>query len=179
MDLCPKGVENHNKQGRSGKNCCTRHFKSEGNVCSTERRADILSGLPLCGWMNGARMKWNPSQIKLGKTRIHRITGKPVDYAPVVYRLAWMKKHEPGLFHKIRKICDVHTYLAWRLTGHFRTSWASADPLGLFDMRRRKWSPQIMRALELEENQLPEVYCPGSAIGKITKRASEAHGIVP
>jgi xylulokinase len=115
----------------------------------------------------------------IGKERIHRITGKPVDYAPVVYRLAWMKKHEPGLFRKIHKICDVHTYLAWRLTGHFRTSWASADPVGLFDMRRRKWSPQIIRALGLEENQLPEVYCPGSAIGKVTKRASELTGLSP
>jgi sugar (pentulose or hexulose) kinase len=115
----------------------------------------------------------------IGKERIHRITGKPVDYAPVVYRLAWMKKHEPGLFHKIHRICDVHTYLAWRLTGYFRTSWASADPLGLFDMSRRKWSPQIMRALQLGESQLPEVYCPGSPIGGITKWASDLTGLSP
>lgn len=113
----------------------------------------------------------------IGKERIHRITGKPVDYAPVAYRLAWMKKHEPGLFQKIHKVCDVHTYLAWKLTGHFRTSWASADPLGLFDMRRRKWSHQIIRALGLGESQLPEAYCPGSAIGKITQRASELTGL--
>jgi xylulokinase len=45
----------------------------------------------------------------IGKERIHRITGKPVDYAPVVYRLAWMKKHEPDLFRKIHKICDAQT----------------------------------------------------------------------
>jgi sugar (pentulose or hexulose) kinase len=115
----------------------------------------------------------------IGKEGIHRITGKPVDYAPVVYRLAWMKMHEPSLFQNIHKICDVHTYLAWRLTGHFSTSWASADPLGLFDMRRRKWSPPIIRALGLGENQLPEIYRPGSAIGKVTKRASELTGLPP
>jgi xylulokinase len=96
-----------------------------------------------------------------------------------VYRLAWMKKHEPDLFKKIHKICDVQTYLVWRLTDYFRTSWASADPLGLFDIRRKKWSPQIMRALELDENQLPEVFCPGSAMGKITKRAAKLTGLPP
>jgi sugar (pentulose or hexulose) kinase len=116
---------------------------------------------------------------KIGKEKIHRITGKPVDYAPVVYRLAWMKKHEPDLFKKICKICDVHSYLAWKLTGHFRTSWASADPLGLFDLKRRKWSPQILRALELKESRLPEAYCPGLAIGSITKSASELTGLCP
>jgi xylulokinase len=116
---------------------------------------------------------------KIGKDKIHHITGKPVDYAPVVYRLAWMRKHEPDLFKEIHKICDVHTYLAWRLSGEFRTSWASADPLGLFDIRRKKWSPQIMRALGLEENQLPETYCPGSSLGKITKSASKLTGLSP
>jgi sugar (pentulose or hexulose) kinase len=115
----------------------------------------------------------------IGKERIHRITGKPVDYAPGVYRLAWMKKHEPDLFRKIHKICDAQTYLVWRLTNHFRTSWASADPLGLFDIRRKKWSPQIMRAMELDENQLPEVFRPGSIIGKITKRAAKLTGLPP
>jgi sugar (pentulose or hexulose) kinase len=116
---------------------------------------------------------------KFGKEKIHRITGKPVDYAPAVYRLAWMKKHEPDLFKKTRKFCDVHAYLAWRLTGHFRTSWASADPLGLFDIRRRKWSPPIMRALELGENQLPEACCSGSVIGIITQWASDRTGLSP
>ena len=116
---------------------------------------------------------------EIGGEKIHRITGKPVDYAPVVYRLSWMKKHEPDLFYKIHKICDVQTYLVWRLTGHFRTSWASADPLGLFDMRRRKWSPQIIRALKLSKNQLPEVYCPGSDIGRTTKLAAKLTGLLP
>jgi sugar (pentulose or hexulose) kinase len=73
-----------------------------------------------------------PFSQKIGQRQIHRITGKPADYAPVVYRLAWMKKHEPDLFWKIAMICDVHTYLVWKLTGSFKTSWASADPLGLF-----------------------------------------------
>jgi len=82
---------------------------------------------------------------KIGKEKIHRITGKPVDYAPVVYRLAWMKTHEPNLFKMINKICDVHTYLVWRLTDRFETSWASADPLGLFDM------PDIPKALPVGE----------------------------
>jgi xylulokinase len=115
----------------------------------------------------------------IGKARIHRITGKPIDYAPVAYRLAWMKKQEPDLYKRIHRICDVHTYLTWKLTGHFRTSWASADPLGLFDIRQRMWSPCILHALELEENQLPEVYGPGSHLGKTTKRAAELTGLIP
>jgi xylulokinase len=60
-----------------------------------------------------------------------------VDYAPVVYRLVWMKKYEQDLYKNISMICDLQTYLVWKLTGTFRTSTASADPLGLFDIKKK------------------------------------------
>ena len=118
-----------------------------------------------------------PFARRIGKNRIHRITGKPADYAPVVYRLAWMKKNEPRLFRKIGMICDVHTYLVWKLTGSFKTSWASADPLGLFDLENKRWSPMILKALELKEQQLPEAFCPGTILGRVSQAASKATGL--
>ncbi len=118
-----------------------------------------------------------PFSRVIGKRRIHQITGKPVDYAPVVYRLAWMKKHEPALFKRIGMICDVHTYLVWKLTNAFKTSWASADPLGIFDLKKKEWSPLILNALELTEDQLPETYGPGTILGNVSKAASTLTGL--
>jgi xylulokinase len=118
-----------------------------------------------------------PFSRKIGVREIHRITGKPADYAPVVYRLAWMKKHEPDLFRKISLVCDVHTWLIWKLTNSFKTSWASADPLGLFDLKNKRWSSVILDALELTEDQLPVAFCPGTVIGKVTPKASELTGL--
>ena len=114
---------------------------------------------------------------KIGRNRIHRITGKPADYAPVVYRLAWMKKHEPELFGRIGMICDVQTYIVWKLTNVFKTSWASADPLGLFDLKKKKWSQLILDALELQEDQLSEAYRPGTILGSVSKEASTVTGL--
>jgi xylulokinase len=118
-----------------------------------------------------------PFSRKIGQEKIHRITGKPADYAPVVYRLAWMKKHEPDLFGKIHMICDVHTWLVWKLTRSFKTSWASADPFGLFDLQNKRWSPVILDALKLTGARLPAAYCPGTAIGSVTQEASELTGL--
>ncbi len=114
---------------------------------------------------------------RIGKTRIHRITGKPADYAPVVYRLAWMKKKEPDLFNQIGMICDVQSYLLWKLTGLFNTSWASADPFGLFDLRSKRWSPVILEALRLNEHQFPETFCPGTVLGRVSEDASKKTGL--
>ena len=114
---------------------------------------------------------------RIGKERIHRITGKPADYAPVVYRLAWMKRHEPGRFRKIRMVCDVQSFIVRALTGSWATSWASADPLGLFDVERKRWSPVILQELGLSAGELPLVRPPGAVVGGITEASSKATGL--
>ena len=93
----------------------------------------------------------------IGEDRIHRITGKPKDYAPVAYRLDWMKENEKDLYKKVTKFCDVNTYLVKMLTGHYRTSWASADPMGIFDLESKTWSVEILRQLDITPGQLPRV----------------------
>jgi sugar (pentulose or hexulose) kinase len=116
---------------------------------------------------------------RVGSERIHRITGKPPDVAPVAYRIAWMLRHEEELFRRTTMFADVHAYLVWRLTGHFRTSWASADPLGLFDMERRTWSPEVLRALDLFPEQLPVAVRPGTVVGVVSESAANATSLRP
>jgi sugar (pentulose or hexulose) kinase len=113
----------------------------------------------------------------IGEDRIHRITGKPKDYAPVVYRLAWMKENEKDLYRKVAKFCDVHTYLVYRLTGQYKTSLASADPMGMLDLENKRWSKDIPGLLDLTLRQLPEAFSPGSLLGYVTKEAADATGL--
>jgi xylulokinase len=113
----------------------------------------------------------------VGADQIHRITGKPKDYAPVVYRLAWMKEKENHLYKRVSKFCDVHTYLVYKLTGQFRTSWASADPMGIFDLERKIWAEDILKHLDINTDQLPVLYSPGTIIGNITRSTAELTGL--
>jgi xylulokinase len=116
---------------------------------------------------------------RVGGGKIHRITGKPPDMAPVAYRIAWMLRHEKELFCRTTMFADVQGYLAFRLTGLFRTSWASADPLGLFDMERRNWSSEVLKALDLSPEQLPQAVRPGTVIGVVNKAAAEVTSLRP
>ena len=120
---------------------------------------------------------WLARQV--GSERIHQITGKPPDMAPVAYRIAWMLRHENELFRRTAMFADVHAYLAWRLTGSFRTSWASADPLGLFDMEQRNWSPEVLQALDVSPDQLPQAVRPGTVIGEVSESAARATSLSP
>jgi sugar (pentulose or hexulose) kinase len=133
---------------------------------------------PAIVWLDqrcGEEVAWLAERV--GRERIHQITGKPPDMAPVAYRIAWMLRHEPELFRRAKMFADVHTYLTWRLTGMFRTSWASADPLGLFDMEKKRWSPELMEVLGLAASQLPEAFPPGEVIGAVSTFAAIATGL--
>ena len=135
---------------------------------------------PAIVWLDqrcGQEVPWLTG--KVGSGRIHQITGKPPDMAPVAYRIAWMLRWEPELFRSTAMFADVHAYLVWRLTGAFRTSWASADPLGLFDMQKKAWSPEVLKALELCPEQLPELAAPGIIIGLVGEAAAAETGLVP
>jgi len=114
---------------------------------------------------------------KTGADNLHRITGKPPDTAPVAYRIAWMLRAEPQLFRRSAMFADVHGYLVWRLTGAFQTSWASADPLGLFDMEAKKWSPAVLQALDLRPDQLPRLAAPCTVLGTVSAEAAARTGL--
>jgi sugar (pentulose or hexulose) kinase len=116
---------------------------------------------------------------KLGAERIHRISGKPPDMAPVIYRIAWMLRCEPELFRRTAMFADVHAYLVWRLTGAYRTSWASADPMGMFDMERKAWSEEALAAIGVDAARLPELAPPGAALGVVGAEAAAATGLLP
>lgn len=112
-----------------------------------------------------------------GLDRVHRITGKPRDVTPAAYGLAWMRRHEPGLLDRTALIADVQACLVGRLTGRVRTSHASADPLALFDMAERRWSPDVLDALGLDPGRLPEAVPSGADLGAVTAEAAEATGL--
>ncbi|MBZ5583326.1 MAG: hypothetical protein LAQ30_14180 [Acidobacteriia bacterium] len=120
---------------------------------------------------------WLSGQVGAGK--LHRISGKPPDVAPVAYRMAWMLRSEPELFRSTAIFADVHSYLVWRLTGEFHTSWASADPLGLFDMEKKAWSAEVLHALELCPGRLPKLAPPCAIVGEVSAEAAAQTGLAP
>jgi len=116
---------------------------------------------------------------QVGRERIHRLTGKPVDQTPVVYRLAWLRRRWPEGLSAVDRILDVHGFLALRLTGNATASWTSADPFGLFDIEAKQWSEEILGVLALERRQFAPVAPPGAEIGRLTDRAAAETGLRP
>jgi len=117
-----------------------------------------------------------PFAQHFGAGALHRITGKPVDITPVVYRLHWMQRNEPETLAQ-SLIVDVHGCLSGRLTGECRASWTSADPFGIFDLAGKCWSEKILQALDLRAHNLPPAVRPGTVLGGVSRAAADASGL--
>ena len=106
----------------------------------------------------------------LGGEKIHKISGKPIDPTPVLYRLKWLSKNKPKVLEKTHRILDVQGYLVFRLTGTAKTSWTSADPFGTFDIHKKVWSSTLLDQIGVRTDQFPEALCPGKEIGRISEK---------
>ncbi|MGE0241027.1 MAG: FGGY-family carbohydrate kinase [Parvibaculaceae bacterium] len=115
----------------------------------------------------------------VGREEIHRISGKPVDLTPCLYRCAWFQAHMPEIWGKTAKTAEVHGVLVKKLTGEWVTSTASADPMGLIDMKAQDWSDTLLAAVGLTRAQLPKLVKPGERIGPVTRDAAAATGLPP
>lgn len=114
---------------------------------------------------------------RVGKQRIHDITGKPVAMTPSLYKILWLQEHEPEVLRRAYKFMDTHAFLVWHLSGQWKTSWSCADPMGLVDMRSWTWATGLMRELELDPAQYVELVAPGAVLGEISAAAAQVTGL--
>jgi xylulokinase len=118
------------------------------------------------------------SQVdRFGTHRIHELTGKPANPTPAFFKLLWMRENEPEILDNTSLVVDVHAYVTHRMTGAWRTSVASADPLGLLDISTRDYSDEILEIVGLKRSQLPKLVEPGDLIGQLTPLGAQALGL--
>ena len=129
---------------------------------------------PAIVWMD---TRAAPQVEAAGSEENHRLTGKPADTTPALYKLLWLRDREPETIARTRWVVDVHAFLVHRLTGSWRTTTACADPLGLIDLERHDWSDRLLAEIGLDRGRVPELVGPGEVIGELSPLAAEATGL--
>lgn len=135
---------------------------------------------PALTWMDSRGVEAVELAVaRLGAERLRELSGKPPCITPSLYKLLALFARKPELARERPRLLDVHGFLAWRLTGRFATSLASADPLGLVDMARRAWSPELAALAGLGPTDLPELVEPGAELGRLTPEHARSLGLEP
>lgn len=151
------------------------------HVCATIQRQSFAlldeSANPLRPgilWLDGRAAE---QARRLGSARIHELSGFQPDVTPSIYKIAWLKEHEPENLRRAAHVVTVHGYLAYRLTGRWVDSVAAADSLGLLDSAHRQFSPELLELAGLDEAQLPELVAPTTDLGPIGREVLDGWSI--
>jgi xylulokinase len=94
-------------------------------------------------------------------------------------KLLWLRENEPQVFARAWKFMLVQDFLIYRMTGRAVTDGSVACTSALYDIRNHVWWPEMLAAVGVEAERLPEIIQPGSQVGRLTAQAAEALGLSP
>jgi len=115
-------------------------------------------------------------EARVGPERLIELTGNRALTGFTAPKLLWLRRHEPDSYARISSILLPKDYVRLRLTGERAIDAADASGTLLFDVRRRRWSDEMLDALELPAAWLPPVR-ESTEIGGAGDQAAGALGV--
>ena len=95
---------------------------------------------------------------RIGLGRLIELTGNRALPGFTAPKLLWLRRHEPEVYARIEHVLLPKDYVRLRLTGERATDAADASGTLLFDVPRRRWSEEVLDALEIPAAWLPAAY---------------------
>ncbi len=95
---------------------------------------------------------------RIGLERLIQLTGNRALTGFTAPKLLWLRTHEPEAFARITHVLLPKDYVRFRRTGEHAIDVADASGTLLFDVANRRWSDEVLSALELPREWLPPAY---------------------
>lgn len=93
-------------------------------------------------------------------------------------KILWLKKHEPKNFARLATVLLPHDYLNFWLTGRKVMEYGDASGTALMDVRRRKWSEAVLRAIDDDlAGKLPPLIPSDQPAGTLQKETARQLGL--
>ena len=93
--------------------------------------------------------------------------------------LAWIKRHEPAIAARTKKLMLSKDYLRFRLTGTWETDYSDVIGALMADDRTHSWSPELCALIDWPMETLPRVVAPSSVVGGISQGAANMLSLQP
>jgi xylulokinase len=120
--------------------------------------------------------EWLAEQVG-GAKRLYELTGQPVDNMYALNRVLWFRTHMPEVEQRTWKWLCWHDFFVGKLGLPPTIDWSLAARTLGFDLRRRAWSPELLGAAGMGEDQLAHVAPAGTIIGQIPARIATELGL--
>jgi xylulokinase len=157
-----------------------------------------VSGLGLTGQMHGSvfldaagevirpALLWNDQRTgkqcqeiteRVGPQRIVEITGNPALTGFQAPKVLWLREEEPASYERIARVLLPKDYIRYRLTGGFATDASDAAGTLFLDLGSRRWSSEVLEALEVPSEWLPIVHEAPETTGVVSATVASELGL--
>ena len=127
-----------------------------GLVALDERDRPLRSAIL---WNDGrTQAQCREIEERLGLEGFVALTGNRALAGCTAPSLLWVREHQPEIYERIRSILLPKDFVRLRICGERATDAVDASGTLLFDVAKRSWSRDVLDALELEPDWLPQVY---------------------
>jgi xylulokinase len=167
-------------------------------LCHSDVRADQISCVGLTGQMHGAVMLDDSGRVvrpaliwcdvrtekqclelnqQIGPERLIQLTCNPALPNFTLTKLLWVREHEPENWKRVRSVMLPKDFVRFRLTGERATDIADASGTLMLDVAHRRWSSEILEAVEIDPAVLPSLYESPEICGRISAAGAAATGL--
>ena len=119
----------------------------------------------------------NAIRDKLGKKKLIQITGNDALTGFTAPKILWVQEHEPEIWKRARHILLPKDYVRYKLTDEFASDRAGGAGTILFDLAKRNWSSEVLAALGIPSEYLPETYEGTDVTGTLMPEVAETLGL--
>lgn len=105
-------------------------------------------------------------ESKLGHEQVSDIIGWPYFVMSPISKMIWLRNNRPEVYRKTAKFVSWQEYVIWRLCRRFVTDYSLASCVGLFDLKKKRWSDELLEVTDVDSDLMPEVVCSGTVIGE-------------
>lgn len=113
----------------------------------------------------------------VGADRIYKKCGWRLAPWGDASKILWIKNHEPEIFSQTAKFLSTVEFVNFRLTNRAVIDPTNAAIRQLFDIGKADWDDEILAAVGIGRDVLPEITPTGECIGTLTPDAAEALGL--
>ena len=112
-----------------------------------------------------------------GESRLRDLAANPALEGFTLPKVLWLRNHEPAAFARLATVLLAKDYVRYRLTGELATEPSDASATLMFDTANRRWSGEILRAVDLNESIVPRVGGSSEVLGRVSEAGSKASGL--
>lgn len=123
-----------------------------------------------------AQCRWITERV--GARRLIDLIGNPVLPGFTAPKILWVRENEPAVYRRIARALLPKDYCRHRLTGVYATEVSDASGTALLNVRERRWSEEMLAALEIPRHWLPECFESIVPSARISDTAARETGLV-